>query len=228
MAGLNELERYLQTAQLLTWGEAVLEGAHPDKHRMVLEGGVQVMAKPGHDQYEPVVRREAAGWQVARRLGFTGLVAGTVLRDVPRLSTSEPVISSIQVTWPDGRQWLTPLDEFSEEETWAAAVFDAVVAHTDHMNNNWLGVPDPSAGGQRRLRLVDTGNAFGTSGVTRPNSSFFERHHRAELPDWALDALHRFLEDCPGSVENLLGEEEANGVCQRAAKLAENGVLSLP
>jgi hypothetical protein len=28
---------------------------------MVLEGGVQVMAKPGFDLYEPVVRREAAG-----------------------------------------------------------------------------------------------------------------------------------------------------------------------
>jgi hypothetical protein len=120
------------------------------------------------------------------------------------------------------------LDEFAEEETWAAAIFDAVVAHTDHMNNNWLGVPDPSAGGERRLRLVDTGNAFGATGISRPNSSFYDRHHRAELPDWALDALHRFLEDCPGPVENLLGEEEANGVCQRAAKLSENGVLSLP
>jgi hypothetical protein len=107
MDGLNELERYLEAAHLLTWGDVVLEGAHPDKHRMVLEGGVQVMAKPGHDQYELVVRREAAGWQVARRLGFTGLVAGTVLREVPRLPTGEPVISSIQVTWPDGRQWLT-------------------------------------------------------------------------------------------------------------------------
>lgn len=53
MAGLNELERYLETAQLLTWGEAVLEGAHPDKHRMVLEGGVQVMAKPGHISTSP-------------------------------------------------------------------------------------------------------------------------------------------------------------------------------
>lgn len=228
MEGLDELERYLETAQPLTWGEAVLEGAHPDKHRIVLDGGVQVMAKPGHDQYERTVRREAAGWQVARRLGFTGLVAGTVLREAPRISTGEPVMSSVQVTWPDGRQWLTPLDEFSEEETWAAAVFDAVVAHTDHLNNNWLGVPDPSAGGQRRLRLVDTGNAFGTTGMAPPSSSFYNRHNAAELPEWVLDALSHFLEDCPGPVENLVGVEEADGVCQRAARLSESRGLSLP
>jgi hypothetical protein len=76
-AGLDELERYLSTALILTWGEAVLEGGHPEKHRMVLAGGVQVMAKPGFDQFEGVIRSEAAGWQIARNLGFPGLVAGT-------------------------------------------------------------------------------------------------------------------------------------------------------
>lgn len=182
MESLDELERYLETDQPLTWGEAVLEGHTPDKRRIVLDGGVHVMAKPGHDQYERTVRRAAAGWQVARRLGFTGLVAGTVLREAPWLSTGQPVISSVQVTWPDGRQWLTPLDEFSQVETWAAAVFDAVVAHTDHVNNNWLGVPDPSAGGQRPLRLVDTGNAFGTTGATPPNSKFLQPPQHCGAP----------------------------------------------
>ena len=84
-------------------GRSNLDGGHPEKHRIVVAGGVQVLAKPGFDQWEPVTRREAAGWQVAKHLGFLGLVAATALRDVPRLSTSDPVQSSLQVMWPDGR-----------------------------------------------------------------------------------------------------------------------------
>jgi hypothetical protein len=222
--GLDALERYLESAEILTWGEVVSEGGHPEKHRVVLAGGVQVMAKPGHDQFEGVVKREAAGWQVAKYLGFTGLVAGTVLRDVPRLSTGVDVLSSIQVTWPDGREWLTALDRFSEDETWQAAVFDAVVAHTDHNQNNWFGVPHPNTGAVQHLRLVDTGNAFGTSA---PNSSFCERHRDQVIPDYILEGIGQLCGNWPPSIEELLGEDEARHTRELADQLLRDGALRI-
>jgi hypothetical protein len=211
----------------LTWGEAVAEGGHPEKHRIVLAGGVQVMAKPGHDQFGAVVRREAAGWHVARHLGFTGLVAGTVLRQVPRLSTGDDVFSSVQVTWPDGRQWLTPIDQLPEDEVWQAAVFDAVVSHADHANNNWFGVPDPSRG-TPHLRLVDTGNAFDLGGDVPPNSSFYQHHLDDDLPDHILAGLQRLFDDWPPEIEQLLGNDEAGRVRARAEYLSKRGALRIP
>lgn len=71
--------------------------------------------------------------------------------------------------WPDGRQWCTSVDQFPADEVWQAAAFDAVVAHNDHLMNNWFGVPDPSLG-TTHLRLVDTGNAFDLGGNTVPLS----------------------------------------------------------
>jgi|GEM_PF-4087942 len=222
--GLDELETYLTTAEVLTWGEAVMEGGHPEKHRIILAGGVQVMAKPGFDQHEDTVKREVAGWHVAKHVGFTGLVAATVLREVPRLSTGEPVLSSVQVTWPDGRQWLTPIDQFTEEETWRAAVFDAIVAHTDHRGNNWFGVPDPTTGRQPHLRLVDTGNAFTGN---QPSSSFYERHIDEELPTDVTDGLQRLLEDWPVELEDLLAATDADRIRSRAEELLTAGLLRI-
>jgi hypothetical protein len=225
-AGLDELERYLSAAPILTWGEAGMEGGHPEKHRMLLAGGVQVMAKPGFDAYEGVVRREAAGWQVARHLGFSGLVAGTVLREVPRLSTGVDVLSSIQVTWPDGREWLTPIERLPPDEVWQAAVFDAVVAHTDHGNNNWFGVPHPSAGREQHLRLVDTGNAFGTGG-NAVNSSFYQHHHDDVLPVEVIEALGRLIDNWPATLQDLLGADEAARTRERAERLLDSGTLKV-
>ena len=222
--GLDELETYLAEAEILTWGEAVTEGGHPEKHRVILAGGVQVMAKPGFDQYEDMVKREVAGWRVAKHLGFTGLVAATVLRDVPRLSTGDPALSSVQVTWPDGRQWLTPLDQFTDEETWRAATFDAIVAHTDHRDNNWFGVPDPSTGRQPHLRLVDTANAFTGN---QPNSSFYERHVDEQLPEDITDGLQRLLDDGPSDLEDLLGDADADRVRLRADEILAARVLRI-
>jgi hypothetical protein len=221
LQGLNELEAYLRAAEILTWGEVVPDGSHPEKHRIVLAGGVQAIAKPGHDQYEPMVMREAAGWQVAKHLGFPGLVAGTVLRAVPRLSTGSDVISSIQVTWPDSREWVAPLERFSPDETFRAAVFDAVVAHTDHNVNNWFGVP---SGDETHLRLVDTGNAFGVGGAA-VNSSFYDHHLDEPLPEDVLVCVRRMCEGWPIGLDDLLGPDEASRVLARARELAESETL---
>jgi hypothetical protein len=183
-----------------------------------------VMAKPGFDQFEGVVRREAAGWQVARHLGFSGLVAGTVLREVPRLSTGIDVPSSIQVTWPDGREWLTPIERLPPDEVWQAAVFDAVVAHTDHGNNNWFGVPHAPAGREQHLRLVDTGNAFGIGGAA-VNSTFYQHHSDDVLPVELIEALGRLIDNWPAAVEDLLAADEAAHIRGRAEQLLDSGTL---
>lgn len=225
---LDALEVYLRGAPILTWGDnQTIDGGHPEKHRVVLAGGVHVLAKPGFDQWEPIPRREAAGWTVATRLGFFGLVAATVMRQVPRLITGKLVTSSLQVLWPDGRQWLTPIAALPEEEVWQAAVFDAIVAHADHANNNWFGVPGPGAGSTPHLRLVDTGNAFDMSPASPPNSSFYEQHLDDELPEDILAAVREFAEDPPSELEDLLGSDEAMRVGERASKLAEREVLHI-
>lgn len=227
MAELEQLEGYLTAATILTWGEPVLSGGHPDKHRVLLAGGVQVMAKPGQEEpWASVVRREAAGWQVAKGLGFVGLVAATGLREVPMRSTGDPVVSSVQVTWPDGHGWCTSVDRLPPQEIWGAAVFDAVVAHADHNINNWLGVPAPSDECETHLRLVDTGNAFDIAGGSI-NSTFYEHHHREHLPDELAEAVQRFVDNVPSELAELLGEAEAECVGHRAAQLAESGVLHI-
>lgn len=225
---LDALEVYLRGAPILTWGDNQnIDGGHPEKHRVVLAGGVQVLAKPGFDQWEPIPRREAAGWAVAKHLGFLGLVAATVVRDVPRLSTRDPVMSSLQVLWPDGRQWLTPIGVLPGDEVWQAAVFDAIVAHADHANNNWFGVPGPGPGNTPHLRLVDTGNAFDIAPAGPPNSSFYQHHLDDDLPEEILAAVREFAENLPFELEDLLGPEEAGRVGERAKQLADREVLHI-
>jgi hypothetical protein len=226
--GLDALEIYLRVAPILTWGDNQnIDGGHPEKHRVVLAGGVQVLAKPGFDQWEPIPRREAAGWMVAKHLGFLGLVAATVLRDVPRLSTREPVMSSLQVLWPDGRQWLTPIAALPDDEVWQAAVFDAIVARADHANNNSFGVPGPGTGSTPHLRLVDTGNAFDISPASPPNSSFYQHRLDDDLPEDVLRAVREFVEAPTSELEDLLGRDEAERVGELARQLADREVLHI-
>ena len=136
-------------------------------------------------------------------------------------------MSSLQVLWPDGRQWLTPIAALPEDEVWQAAVFDAIVAHADHANNNWFGVPGPGTGNAPHLRLVDTGNAFDMSPASPPNSSFYQHHLDDDLPEDILGAVREFAEHLPSQVEDLLGPDEAERVCERAKQLADREVLHI-
>ena len=225
MEELEDLERYLREASILTWGEVVLEGGHPEKHRVLLAGGVQVIAKPALPGFDLVPSREAAGRQVAKLLGFVGLVAATVVRDVSRLSTGDPMPHSVQITWPDGRQWVTEVERLPDAEVWQAAVFDAVVSHADHAGNNWFGVPSPEHG-TAHLRLVDTGNAFDLGGGA-VNSTFYQHHLGDRLPDELHEAVEQFAEGDLSQVVDLLGEDEAQKVRQRAKKIAANEELTI-
>ncbi|MGO9888955.1 MAG: hypothetical protein ACLP0L_13735 [Solirubrobacteraceae bacterium] len=153
-------------------------------------------------------------------------MAATVLRDVPRLSTGSEVVHGLRIMWPDGRQWLTGLDQLPEDEVWQAAVFDAAVAHADHGGNNWFGVPDPSTGARAHLRLVDTGNAFDLGGNS-VNSSFYQHHLDDPLPEHVLEAVQRLYENWPSVLVQLLGQDEADRTRERARQLAEEHVLRI-
>src|SRR5579884_4177415 len=113
-----------------------------------VEGGVVALAKPaaGIGEGPMVVRREVAAWLFARELGLADMVACTVLRDDVPLADGSRGAASVQIIWAPP---LTPdsAGPFPDDDRWRAAIFDAVIAHSDR-GHNWLGVPD--AGGQER------------------------------------------------------------------------------
>jgi hypothetical protein len=222
---LDELEHYLR-------GSTILDVAHFERHgahrsfRLILEGGVGVLAKPAHTigEGEIVPRREAAAWVVARELGWADLVATTVLR-MERFPDSEgEVLTSIQVLWPD----FDPdpdIDGFPEEEIWRAAVFDVVVGHTDRSGHNWLAVPGSSS--NTRLKLVDHGYGFPES-VGPPSSTFYERCKGREIPEFVVDSLYRLRDRRRIHIlRDLLPPAPVEAAFERAEAIASASVLGI-
>ena len=102
------------------------------------------------------MRYEAAAWVLAKGLGWTDLVATTVLRETDAFpDVDEEVTTSLQVLWP-GFELDANLDQFPDEDIWRAALFDVLIFHTDR-THNWGAVPGH---GQKRLKLIDHGYAF--------------------------------------------------------------------
>lgn len=231
MEPTTDLEEYLRTAAVL--GEiAPVQGggAHPGKVRVLLEGGVQVIAKPWVDanpDSQRMMRREAAAWLVAKALGFTGLVGATVVRSVPH--DHGEVEASVQVFWPDGNLFCAPIDQFPDEDLWQAAIFDAVVAHGDHNGNNWLAVPAPGGPFPPRLKLVDNGHSLGYPSLqVPPNSTFYDYLHSRDLPEDCVEALDRLLDRFPiEQLAELVEEEEIDRARERAEQLLQRRVLLL-
>jgi hypothetical protein len=74
-------------------------GGHQEKKILVLEGGIAVAAKPGHDpNYAQQAKCEVAAHRLAVELGMSKLVPTTVLRRVP--GPYGEVEGSAQVLWP--------------------------------------------------------------------------------------------------------------------------------
>jgi hypothetical protein len=222
---LDELERYLA-------GSAILDVAHFERHgahrsfRLILEGGVGALAKPAHTigEGEIVPRREAAAWVIARELGWPDLLAATVLRSERFPDSEGPVVTSVQVLWPDVEPDLD-IARFSEEDMWRAAVFDAVIGHTDRSGHNWLGVPGSSS--EPRLKLVDHGYGF-PGEVTPPSSTFFQRFKGQELPDFAVEALYRLRDRRRVYVlRDLLPAGTLEAAYDRAEAVASRSVLEI-
>jgi hypothetical protein len=72
----------------VTCGYLEPRGGWQPKYRVVLDGGVLALQTPVASSNAPgagadAVRREIAAWVIARKLGWSKLVAPTVLRDMP-------------------------------------------------------------------------------------------------------------------------------------------------
>lgn len=220
---LDNFESYLRQAGVVAAGTWSIGGAHTGKVRLVLEGGVYAVAKPasGIGNGEQLIRAEVAAWAFARELGWSDMVACTVLRDdVPGVDGE----ASVHVLWPEDAVPDAPIDRFEPSDTWRAAIFDVVVDHADR-GHNWLGHPDP--GGAFRLKLIDHGFAFGIEGRA-PQSTFYAMHHDQQIPAPHLLALRRALH--PRQERYLRGLFEANpgalgAALNRIQALLETGML---
>lgn len=227
MPELDQLASYMRTARIVSELTFDQHGAH-QSYLLVLEGGVGVLAKPEDEINlgDVLVRREVAGWLVARMLGWPDLVAATVLRTIRSFKTGVQVAASLQVLWPFPER-IPPLGTFSDEDVWQAATFDAVVRHNDRRNNNWLAVPRPNTGAQPRVRLVDHGYAF-DPGLGPPSSDFYLARHGQPLPPFVTAALQALQGALPADLQGLLPDPELVGVRERTEHLLRKLALAFP
>jgi hypothetical protein len=221
---LDDLERYLLQATILDVAHFALHGAHRS-HRLILEGGVAVLAKPEDTiALGPIVpRREVAAWKLARELGWPDLLGATVLRIIPSVDTGDDVEASLQVLWPD----CVPdadVASFPDEDVWRAAVLDALIGHEDRNGHNWLAVPAATP----RLKLVDHGYAF-PDALGEPSSTFYAAKKGQDLPNEVVEALTRLVTD--GTLEvlrdDLLPDAAVDAVLSRAQVLVDHGSMEI-
>jgi hypothetical protein len=224
LEGLDDLERYLTDAAVLDSYAFTEGGGHPGKLMLVLEGGVAALAKPAQDENGlKMARREVAAWRLARALGWTDLLATTVLRNVAELGDVE---ASIQVIWPSPDKD-PPSSNFSDEDVLRAGVFDAIVLQVDRSGHNWLGVP-PMERGDTRLKLVDNGHTFGyPSSPDEPASTFYQERKGTPLEGAMAEAVDQLVQDWPGEIEELVGDGESTKAQERAQMLAQERALTL-
>jgi hypothetical protein len=230
--GLDELEHYLRTARILDVGafpdpDIPAPGAHPS-FRFILEGGVGALAKPAHTigEGDAVVRYEAAAWVLARQLGWTDLVATSVLRGTDVFpGVEEEVTTSLQILWP-GFELDADMGQFSDEDIWRAAIFDVLVLHTDR-THNWGAVPGH---GEKRLKLIDHGYAFREWPGREFASSFANAKAGQEIPDDLAELLDDFLgrAETDDGLEELLGEDVLEELVARGRTLVEDRTLNRP
>jgi hypothetical protein len=221
---LEDLEDYLRQARILDVGEFAEHGGHKS-FRFILEGGVGALAKPAHTAPGPdaswVVRYEVAGWMVARDLGWTDLVATTVLRETDLFPGHTALVeTSVQVLWPSFDRVADP-SQFEDHDLWRAALIDRLILHTDRAHNNWGAVPGH---GRPRLKLIDHGLAFGTAGAA--NSTFVEAKRGQEVPGEIRHEISEFLDHCEESeLRDFLPDSGLKALLDRGRLIVETGVL---
>lgn len=220
MSGPVELlEEYLRTAPIMYRGAWPHGGAHQNKMELILEGGLSAIAKPSDWADGPrTVWCECAAWEIAKLLGWTSLLAVTVLRSVKSVA-DQPVDASVQIAWP--RASPDQMAAFGDDDVWKAAVFDHVIENTDRGGHNWLSVPEDAAAPM--LKLVDHGYALGAPG--RPfASTFFDMKNGQRLPEEVKLALRGMLGARAPNLPNApKGEWEK--ALERAQALIDGGTL---
>lgn len=194
-------------------------GGHPESFAALLAGGLGLLAKPKLDEDATMAGREVAAWRVARALGWSDLVAATVSRELMSPIRDFEVEASVQIIWAMNTVGGPP-DQFSEEDTWRAAVFDALIRHTDRHGNNYLAVPRDATLGPQRLKLVDHGHAFD---LQRPLAesvcTFYWPRRGEQIPSVYLDAVRGLQGDPPKDLRNLLSGDECDAFDERVETL---------
>jgi hypothetical protein len=115
--------------------------------------------------------------------------------------------------------------DFQEGEIWQAAIFDAIVDHTDHTHNFAAAPKDTTP---RRLRLFDNAFAFSYQG-NPPNSLFFNEKQGAKIPAHLLEDLGRLASRAPhSSLRALLGKDTFEKLIERIRALVDSEHLTIP
>lgn len=229
MSSLDDLEEYLASARILNLARNPARGAH-QSYLAVLEGGVGVIIKPedegpGGEEGPVVVRREVAGWRVARELDWADLVSTTVLREVESFISGQSVMASVQVVWPRVVQPPPLPDDFADVDVCRAAVFDVIVRATDR-SHNWIGF-ETEPGEPPGLGLIDHGHAFNDSRVFR--SAFAQLKEGEPVPDDVRERVRAFIDRGPSTIlADLLEDSELERVIERARRVVTERVLILP
>ena len=222
----NELEHYLQHAPILYVGAFERGGAHPEKRLVVLEGGVATLAKPavsGHPDAATCANCEVAGWVLARALGWTDLVATTIMRPIQIDEDGDEIDASLQVVWhaleAAGERNATP-SSCDERQCWQVAVFDAICRNTDRNEGNWGFIRNDS-----RVRLLDHGYAFEQWPGRTPLSAFVDHVGDDEVPGDLREDVEMFLDAPRESLQEVLSADARSAVYERAQHVAEVGIL---
>lgn len=202
-------------------------GGHPDKFGVLLKCGMVAIVKPvKNDDTRRQAANEEAAWLIAHALGWLDLVGVTVQRSLKDPGGTN-VQASLQQLWDSAGgtpEWVPDRALFDESDAWRVAVFDYIVCNQDRSGNNWIATLDSD--GQRHLRLVDHGHAFGFPGDQR-NSEWSAAKAGQDPPEEILEDVRR-LGDDPGvrsEISRLVGETLAQELFDRVQALCRGGTI---
>jgi hypothetical protein len=229
---LTALEEYLRAAPILHVAAMPQPGINKS-YLGILGGGVDVLLKPvdeaGLPEPQWMIRCEEAGWVLARDIGWTDLVAATVIREINSVIGDGPVLASCQVVWArwqEGAQIDDLAGTLDFRDRWRSALFDVLVRNTDRHDGNWgtlSGPPTPIA--PANIKLIDHGLAFRDWSARPPRSTFVDHHRNEHIPEEFLEDVRRLVDAGPSARLTELLEDDAGRVVERGRALLHTGVL---
>lgn len=230
---LEEAAELLATRELviegrLPWSSnltflASLDGTEDRRGAVDRTGPVQAVYKPHQGEQslwdfpDGLYRREVAAYELSVTLGW-GLVPPTVVRDDAPFG---PGSVQLFIEADYQHHYFTLLEDGGhEDELLAFCAFDVVANNADRKSGHVL------IAGDGRLWGIDHGLCFHSHPKLRTVIWDFADQ---EVPRWIVDDLRLLVAGgLPARLEELLSGEEAEGVLERAARLADDGVFPEP
>lgn len=147
---------------------------------VILADGTKAIVKPATATTGGIqsVKFERAAWVFARLLGWTNLVAPTVVRTWTR-GVLRGHTTSVQRAWTNADFEGQIVPGIFREDVWRAACFDMAVDHKDRRSNNFLLSSEEEG---LRVRLIDHGFAFGNPSDWGAASSFVDMVSGQPIP----------------------------------------------